>query len=92
MEVKGPEASSHSLAIPSTRKRFRPWGNVGASHRSPSTSNLTCFLVSQLVWGHHVTAPYPWISMGFVCKLRFFIEQLSCSLAGWDLGGLGKGD
>ena len=29
-EVKWPEASSHSLAIPSTRKNVRPWGNVGS--------------------------------------------------------------
>ena len=69
MAVKGLGASSHSSAMPSARKRVRPWGNVGSSPRSPSTSNLTCFLSSpQPVLRYHLTMPCSWIhGVFFVC-------------------------
>ena len=43
MEEEGLGASFHTLAVPSTRKMVRPWGNVGSLPYPPSTSNLTCF-------------------------------------------------
>ena len=87
----GARSSFCSLAAPSAKKRVRPWGNMGSSPRSPSTSNLPCYLASQLVLGcsHSTLLLDFW---GLVCKMRSFIEQLSHLLEGWDHGGLGEGD
>ena len=73
--VKGIGTSSYSLAASSTRKRVRPWGNVGSSPISPSTSNLTYSLgfssASVGASSHHALL----LDMfGLGCRLRFFME------------------
>ena len=93
MQVKGPGASSHSFTMPSARKRVRHWGNVGVSPRSPFTSNLTCFFgffSAGVGMSCHCDLLLDLCTL--VCKSRFFIEWLSCSSAGLDHMGLGKGD
>ena len=70
--------------------RVRPRGNVGSLSNSSSTSNLTCFFcfssASVEVSFCHALLLDLW---GLVCKSSCSMEQLSCSLAGWDCGGLG---
>ena len=94
MGVEGLGVSSHSLAIPSTRKRVRPWGNMGWLPNSLSTSNQTCFFLCFSSVGvgasSHCTLFLEWQALG--CRWRSSMEQLSCSSAGQDYWGLGEGD
>ena len=93
MGVKELEASSHSLAAPSSMKRVRPRGNVGLSHNSPSTSNLTSFFLhcfSSVVVGTSCHTLL-WDSWHVSCRWRSLRECLSHLSAGWDHGGLEEG-
>ena len=65
---------------------------MGSSPRSPSMSNLTCVYGFSASVGASCLCTLLLDLWGPVCKLRFFIEYLSHSLAGWDFGGLGEGD
>ena len=81
-----------SAAVPYTKKRVRPVGNVGLSPNSLSTSNLTCFLLSLSSMGLPSHCTLLLDSWGLSCKWRCSMEWLSHSSAGRDHGGLGESD
>ena len=93
MGVEGLGASSGSLAMPSTRKKVRPKGNVGSLPNSPSTSNLTCFYLafSSVGMGCHLDMPISWICRVLVVGWGIYrvVELLVGRIGLW--GGLGKG-
>ena len=70
------EVSSHSLVVPSARKRVRASGNVGSSPSSLSMSNLTCFFLGFSLVGMGVSSHCALLldSWGLCCRLRSFVE------------------
>ena len=105
--VEGQGVSSHSLAMPPTRKVVSSAGRVGSWPKASLTSNLTCFFfwssgVHSSVGscgGHSLVcvgaSPLHTVLQefhGLECRWRFPREQLTHSFVGCDHGGLGEED
>ena len=82
----------HFGDAPSAKEWVRTEGKCGSSPNSLSTSNWTCFLGLSSLCGetsHHHALSLDSCDLG--CNSRFFMEQCSCSSAGQDHKGLGRG-